>query len=89
MTLRKSIVTLALVAALSAASLGRPNAAVVSTPPPPPVTSVTLGVGGGLAVGVIAAAGLLVIYDIWLKATSQKNWDGTPIVQKPIARHHH
>jgi hypothetical protein len=45
-----------------------------------------LGVGGGLAVGIIATAALLCIYDIWLKFNGYKNWDGTP---KVVQVHHH
>jgi hypothetical protein len=57
-------------------------------PPPPPSSSAVLGVGGGLAVGIIATAGLLCIYDIWLKINGLKNWDGSPkVVQAQI--HHH
>jgi hypothetical protein len=40
-------------------------------------------------VGIIAAAGLLVIYDLWLKFNGYKNWDGTPKVQAPPPRHVH
>jgi hypothetical protein len=88
MALRKSIVTLAVVASPSAASVNQSKAAL-ALPPPPPATSVILGVGGGLAVGIIAAAGLLVIYDLWLKFNGYKNWDGTPKVQAPPPRHVH
>jgi hypothetical protein len=80
MSLRKSAVAVA--AALSVGSVSQPQAAVV-TPPPPPATSATLGVGGGLAVGIIATVAIICIYDIWLKFAGLKNWDGTPKVQKP------
>ena len=53
-------------------------------------TSAALGVGGGLAVGIIATAALLCIYDIWLKFNGYKNWDGTPkVVQVHVHHHHH
>jgi hypothetical protein len=89
MALRKSVVTLAVVAALSATSVNQPKAAVVTTPPPPPPgTSMTLAAGGGFAVGIIATAALLCIYDVWLKFNGYKNWDGSPKVQTPPPKHH-
>lgn len=88
MALRKSIVTLAVVAALSAASVSQPKAAIVSHPVPPPATSMTLAAGGGLAVGIIATAALLCIYDVWLKINGYKNWDGSPKTQAPPSKHH-
>ena len=54
--------------------------------PAPAPTSAALGIGGGLAVGIIATAGLLCIYDIWLKFNGYKNWDGSP---KVVQVHHH
>ena len=59
---------------------------VVGQPAPPP--SATLGVGGGLAVGVIATAALLCIYDIWLKVNGYKNWDGSAKIAQ-VHTHHH
>jgi hypothetical protein len=82
MALPKSAVTLAVIAALSAASVSQPKAAIVTTPPPP-ATSMTLAAGGGLAVGIIATTALLCIYDVWLKINGYKNWDGSPKVQTP------
>ncbi|MEA2983195.1 MAG: hypothetical protein QOF09_5018 [Alphaproteobacteria bacterium] len=63
------------------------SAAVVKTPSPPlvPGSSAALGVGGGLAVGIIATAGLLCIYDIWQKMNGLKNWDGSPKTVKARA----
>jgi hypothetical protein len=87
MALPKSAVTLAVIAALSAASVSQPKAAIVTTPPPP-ATSMTLAAGGGLAVGIIATAALLCIYDVWLKINGYKNWDGSPKVQTPPPKHH-
>jgi hypothetical protein len=87
MALPKSAVTLAVIAALSAASVSQPKAAIVTTPPPP-ATSMTLAAGGGLAVGIIATAALLCIYDVWLKINGYKNWDGSPKLQTPPPKHH-
>ena len=62
-------------------------------PPTPPASSAAaagssaaLGVGGGIAIGVIATAALLCAYDIWLKINGFKNWDGSP---KVVKVHHH
>ncbi|MFY9693769.1 MAG: hypothetical protein WA776_20290 [Xanthobacteraceae bacterium] len=61
--------------------IGQPAAA------PPPAT---LGVAGGLAVGVIGTAALLCIYDVWLKVNGYKNWDGSQrLAQLPAHHHHH
>ena len=56
---------------------------------PTPASTTTLGVGGGLAVGIIATAALLCIYDIWLKFNGYENWDGTPKVVQLHVHHHH
>jgi hypothetical protein len=88
MALRKSVITLAVMAALSAASVSQSKAAALTPPPPPPATSMTLAAGGGLAVGIIATAALLCIYDVWLKINGYKNWDGSPKVQTPPPRQH-
>src|SRR5215471_12224667 len=88
MAFRKSVVGLVVIAALSAASVGQPKAAIVSHPVPPPATSMTLAAGGGLAVGIIATAALLCIYDVWLKINGYKNWDGSPKVQIPPPKQH-
>ena len=65
------------------------TAVPVSCLPTPAPTSTALGVGGGLAVGIIATAALLCIYDIWLKFNGYKNWDGTPKVVQVHVHHHH
>jgi hypothetical protein len=88
MALPKSAVTLAVIAALSAASVSQPKAAAAIVTPPPPATSMTLAAGGGFAVGIIATAALLCIYDVWLKINGYKNWDGSPKVQTPPPKHH-
>ena len=67
------------------------NPATAAVPPPPPVAvpstaSTAFGVGGGLAVGIIATAGILCIYDFWQKLNGQKNWDGTPKAAKAKPR---
>lgn len=86
MTIAKIVAPVAVVALLMSSSM-RPASAlmlpVVPTTPPP---AATLGVGGGLAVGVIAMAALLCTYDVWLKINGVKNWDGTP---KVVHVHHH
>jgi hypothetical protein len=53
-------------------------------PCPPPASG--LGIGGAISVGIIGAAALLCLYDIWLKISGLKNWDGTP---KTPPIHHH
>ena len=58
---------------------------VTCLPTTPPQSS-GLGVGGGLAIGIIATAGVLCIYDMWLKINGYKNWDGTP---KAVQGHNH
>jgi hypothetical protein len=73
---------------LVVSSVSRASAIVlVGSPPPPPPSSTALGVGGGFAVGIIATAGLLCLYDVWLKITGVKNWDGSPKVVQ--VSHHH
>jgi hypothetical protein len=56
----------------------------VMIPCPTPVSG--LGVGGGIAFGIIGVAAFLCLYDIWLKINGFKNWDGTP---KIVPVHHH
>ena len=69
--------------AMLTSALNPASAAIVKTTPPPVTTSSSaLGVGGGLAIGIIATAGLICIYDIWLKMNGLKNWDGSPKVPK-------
>jgi hypothetical protein len=58
--------------------------ATEAVPCPPPASG--LGIGGAIAVGIIGAAALLCLYDIWLKINRLKNWDGTP---KTVPNYHH
>ncbi len=84
----KSIAACLIVLMVLASTLPRASAAmVIVIPPPAPATSMTLAAGGGLAVGIIATAGLLCIYDVWLKITGVKNWDGSAKVVQ--VSHHH
>jgi len=85
-TVLKKIAICCLAAALLTSTLKPASAAFV--PATPASTSGTsLGVGGGIAVGVIATAFFFAVYDIWLKANGLKNWDGTP--KKVVQAHHH
>ncbi len=79
-----SVAVMLLVSSLS------PTSALVMTgqPAPLPPPSAALGVAGGLAVGIIATAALLCIYDVWLKFNGYKNWDGSPKIVK-VTHHHH
>ena len=61
---------------------------VVGAPLLPPPPAATIGVVGGVAIGIIATAALLCIYDVWLKANGYKNWDGSPKVVQVIHQHH-
>jgi len=81
----KKIASFSVMVVLLAAGVRSTSAAIVpSTPPPPPA----FGVAGGLAVGVIATAGLLCLYDVWLKINGVKNWDGSPKVAQLHHPHH-
>ena len=71
--------------AVAIAPCGFAAVPVTCLPTTPPSSS-GLGVGGGLAIGIIATAGVLCIYDIWLKINGYKNWDGTP---KAVQGHNH
>jgi hypothetical protein len=86
--MRKSIVALAVAAALMCASANQSNAAV---PPPAPAvaTGTAVGVGVWAAGGVIAVAAALCIYDVWLKINGIKNWDGSPKVVRVVHHQHH
>ena len=84
----KSIAACLIVLMVLASTLPRASAAMVIVVPPPPATSMTLAAGGGLAVGIIATAAILCIYDVWLKINGYKNWDGTPKVQTAPPHHH-
>ena len=71
------------------ASAIKPASAIMMNPAAPaaaPGSGLALGVGGGLAGGIIASAAILCVYDIWLKINGFKNWDGTP---KIVHFHHH
>ena len=80
----KKIVACCVAVTMLAAAL-RPAMAVLPLPPPTPAVAAsqaTLGVAGGAAVGIIAAAAILCIVDYWQKLNGLKNWDGSPKVVK-------
>ena len=83
-TLAALSIALVLTSSLPASAL-----MVVGQPTPPPPSAAALGVGGGFAVGIIATAALLCIYDVWLKVNGLKNWDGSAKVVQVQAHHHH
>jgi len=74
------------VAAMMLGSALNPASAAFPLPspsvPPPSTASTAFGVGGGVAAGIIATAGILCIVDFWQKLNGQKNWDGSPKVVK-------
>jgi hypothetical protein len=89
MTLRRSIGVFSIIVALVGVSANQAKA--VPPPPvfsPPPATSITAAAGFWAAGTIIGLAAALCIYDVWLKINGLKNWDGTPIVQKPPPHHH-
>jgi len=82
--MKRTIAALSIILVL-ASSVPASALVVPGQPPPPPAP--TLGLVGGLTIGVLASAGLLCIYDVWLKINGFKNWDGSPKIAQ--AHHHH
>jgi hypothetical protein len=82
MVFRKYVIALSIAAALGA-SLGPSQAAFFPPSAPPPSTAP--GVIGWSAGGIIVTAGVLCLYDLWLKINGAKNWDGTA---KKVVVHH-
>jgi len=84
MLLRKFVIALSIAAAVSA-PLAQSRAAFF--PPAPATASTAPGVVGWGAGGIIVTAGVLCFYDLWLKISGAKNWDGT--AKKVVAHHQH
>ena len=79
----KKIASLVIAFVLLASVMKPASALMLPVMPVAPAASgsgLALGVGGGLAGGIIASAAILCVYDIWLKINGFKNWDGTPKV---------
>ncbi len=85
----KKIAVCSIAIALLASGLKPASALAVIGSPPPPPPAATIGVAGGVAIGVIASAALLCIYDVWLKFNGYKNWDGSPKVVHVVHHRHH
>lgn len=77
--MRKYFVVPVIVAALSG-SVHQSKAAAAPPPPlvPAGVAGTSVSVGAWVAGGIIGVAAALCLYDIWLKASGFKNWDGSP-----------
>lgn len=73
--MKKSIV--AAIAALFLLSSAHQSRAL---PAPPVVTTTSTSVGAGVYVagGIVGIAAALCVYDLYLKFSGLKNWDGTP-----------
>jgi H+/gluconate symporter-like permease len=76
MSLRKYAVAFA-VAALLVVSVGQPKAGASPVADPVVAAGTSAGAGIYFAGGIIAVAGILCVYDLYLKINGLKNWDGT------------
>ncbi len=75
--MRKCFVALVIVAELLGSV--HQSKAAVGPPPVPAVVGTSIGAGAWVAGGIIGVAAALCLYDIWLKASGFKNWDGSPV----------